>query len=662
MSDYTFIIDDVPARVKVPTISIIPPPTTQHPSYKLVGRNTTDTFTNKTLTSPTNNVAANSLLVGNDIVTVNGTVNPGDVLTAVDSTHASFLPSSGGGGGPSASATQIVYVRGGGSNITGDGTITKPYASITYAMSTITDALWEKRYMIDLGPGNWADNFSWKAWVFIRGSTTLATRLTGTIDINDPSWAVAGSHSDERSGGLNLNFSGTMTLDFAAVSSLYGKFYFWQCNMNNLLLITGFHPVNQVIAENGFWFSGITVSGCNVTFNAVDGQGGTVTMNSSPTASAFTAYGGGQLGNLVVNYVSDLAPVTTLIDSPVLGNITLSGAGVVLSATNSSLPVQGNIILNGGASLTRLTDAYSLGYSPTVPSNWLVVPNNVTTALDTLATTTFIDSNTHIVDIIDNTKRLGFDVGGTSGTTTTLATQQTTNKIITTPDIAGTLLVSETGTEIVYIGGPTTALHGSGSGVQYSSIVSSRAQYRCNQYGNATGVPGISTFKSRGATLGSLAPVQVGDVIYRATAVGVTDNLSIPLSGLISINVNAVPVGQGYIGTDYELQLVSVDGPANGRRVVYMLDSEGRQRFLETTSPGSHTTVPSGVVTLVGGVATVLNSKIPANARIMLTIQPGTAPLGTVYVSNITLNTSFTITSTNAGDTCNVYYRISIPL
>lgn len=280
---------------------------------------------------------------------------------------------------------------------------------------------------------------------------------------------------------------------------------------------------------------------------------------------------------------------------------------------------------------------------------------------------TIADNQFTIVDAIDATKQLQFDVQGSTATVTTFITNPTVNRNLITPDIDGTILVAQTGTNEVFIGGPTGPLHGSGSGIQYSTDVASRAQIRFNQYGNNTGVPGISTFKSRSAVIGGLTPVQPGDVIFRATAVGVTDNLSIPLSGLISINVapSGVPVGQGYIATDYELQLVSLDGPANGRRVVYKMTSEGVQELLETTSAGSHTTVPTGVVTLNGtGNATVLNSKIPANARILLTVQPGVGPTGTVYVSAITPNTSFTITS-NAGASdagVIVYYQIYIPL
>jgi len=294
----------------------------------------------------------------------------------------------------------------------------------------------------------------------------------------------------------------------------------------------------------------------------------------------------------------------------------------------------------------------------------------------------------------------------------------------------------------LFMGAPMT-LHGSGSGVQYSSTVASRAQYRVNQYGNATGVPGISTFKSRGATIGSLAPVQVGDVIFRDTAVGVTDNLSIPLSGMISVNVTSVPVGAGYIGTEYEIQLTPDVGPANSRRPVFKVNGYGWPRLLEPTSTNPQSapkTPPSGIATLAaqtasitnvsgsgtvvtytaansytagqtvtitgvnpgsynlvnvliatasatqftvnnaaggafvaGGTATVAaatiaNIHMPANGRVLLTVQPPNPPLGTSWVSNITTGDDvsvggFTISSTNTSDVgLNVYYQLWYPL
>jgi hypothetical protein len=279
----------------------------------------------------------------------------------------------------------------------------------------------------------------------------------------------------------------------------------------------------------------------------------------------------------------------------------------------------------------------------------------------------FQDSNFSVVDATDQTKSVKFDVQGSTSTTTTIVTNPTVNRNFITPDIDGKAIVEQTGTNMVFIGGPVGQLHGSNAGIQYSTDVTNRAQIRLNLYGANGGGPGMTSFKSRSNVYGGLAPIIPGDSIYRLTAIGVTDNLSIPLSGSISINVptNGVPVGQGYIATEYELQLVSLDGPSNGRRVVHKITSEGVPQLLETTSPGSHTTVPSGLITLGGaGNIIVPNNKIPSNARIILTVQPGPAPIGNIYVSNITPNTSFTITSTaGGGDTgVNVYYQIYIPL
>lgn len=348
-----------------------------------------------------------------------------------------------------------------------------------------------------------------------------------------------------------------------------------------------------------------------------------------------------------------------------------------------------NLLVTGDTQLNNLSVAgdieitgnLSIPDSLTIPGNLTVggnehVDGNLTVD-GTINSTggfsgTFKDTAFAIVDATDSTKQLRFDVQGNPGTTTTIITNPTSNRSLTTTNYDGTFLAvtNDPAGGQVFINSDT-ALLSSNSGIQYSTTSASRAQIRLNQFGANAGVPGVSTFKSRGTTIGSsgssLAPVQPGDVIFRDTAVGVTSNLSIPLSGFISINVPAggVPAGQGYIATEYEIQLVSLDGPANGRRPVFKVSSEGVIELLEATSAGSHTTLPTGVVTLgAAGTATVLNSKIPANARITLTIQPGPVPVGTVYVSAITPNINFTIAS-NAGAAdagLKVYYQIYIPL
>lgn len=197
--------------------------------------------------------------------------------------------------------------------------------------------------------------------------------------------------------------------------------------------------------------------------------------------------------------------------------------------------------------------------------------------------------------------------------------------------------------------GRTVADNGSNAGFQYTSLVANRAQTRLTQYGANAGVPGISTLKSRGATIGTLAPVAVGDVIFGITAVGVTDNLSIPLSGVNQCVVSSVPAAAGWIGTEWIWQDVSKNGPANGRRTVFKIDSEGVPHLYEqNTVMAQLQDGTAGLATLDGaGNATVPNVNTSVTSRITLTIQDGTGvvPTGFVYVSARVAGTSFTISS-----------------
>jgi hypothetical protein len=329
---------------------------------------------------------------------------------------------------------------------------------------------------------------------------------------------------------------------------------------------------------------------------------------------------------------------------------------LVLRQTNNndaSEPGQNTLVVSDGTiPATVAGDLYLIPYGSTP----------IDLSHPTIAGGNLIDNQTFIVDATDPTKRLGFDINGSPGTTTSIITNSTVNRSIGLGDIDGTVLVQNP-SEFVFIGQPGV-FQGSNAGIQHSSLVATRPSYRSNQYGNNTGIPGATGFKSRSTSLGGLAPVQVGDSIYGITAIGVTDNLSIPLSGLLRCEVSSVPAGQGWIGTQWTFRNVSNNGPSNGQRNVFQIDSEGILRLRETAA-WAGTYPASGVVLLSGaGAATVANGVIPSNARVMTTVQPGQAPAGMIWCSSIISNTSFTITST-AGATDNgvsVYYQIYAPL
>ena len=344
---------------------------------------------------------------------------------------------------------------------------------------------------------------------------------------------------------------------------------------------------------------------------------------------------------------------------------------------NTNVPVKGPI------TTLLLDNADGVNYVSTNPTGWTTnfggtPPTNVSQALDLIVTGElngiFKDSVFTVVAATDATKKVVFSVQGNSGSTTTILTNSSYNRVISTPDYNGILIAAATdqGSTFgqVFIGAnasiPFPPGTPSNAGLQYSSSVSNRGQIRVNQFGNNVGIPGITSFKSRGTNVGDMVGVTDLDVIFRVTAEGVTTAGNTPLSGLISINV---PTGgtanPAFIATEYELQLVSLNSTlVNSRRVVYKINAEGTHMLRETAAFSGQTS-PSGVVTLGGGATVaVANANIVSNSRVLLTIQPSAAPpVGVIYVASITAGVGFTITSTSGADVGqNVYYQHFIPI
>lgn len=382
--------------------------------------------------------------------------------------------------------------------------------------------------------------------------------------------------------------------------------------------------------------------------------------------------------------------------------ITIDGVDQTNLSTSGSLTgSQININNEGSLILKDSTNSHFIGLKAAtvlgVDTTWTLPATDGTTGqlLQTngagalFFSGNLIDTATHIVDVGTGTKRLDFNmIGGTSGTGTTIETIQTADRNFILPDVDG-LAVVERQTPAdgrVIIGANNVNLRGrakvqntafENSDVAPSTLYS-LAQYRCNQFGDSAAAPGLGCFKSRSAITNvgaNMGPVKLNDHILDITASGVTSGLASlgePISGWISIQVSSVPVGApgfGWIGTDYQLELVSKNGGQNAKRPVFRVSSEGIVQLRESISPKPAPAVNdqplAGLATLPGllvNTVTVANTTLPADARILLTVQPGTAPAGQIYVSLITPNTSFDITSTNPADTCTVYYQIWQPI
>lgn len=202
-----------------------------------------------------------------------------------------------------------------------------------------------------------------------------------------------------------------------------------------------------------------------------------------------------------------------------------------------------------------------------------------------------------------------------------------------------------------FFGNQSGTLHGSNAGMQYSSLVANRAQLRCNAYGAHVGVPGITGFKSRGLTIGALAAVAPGDVLWRATAIGVcADNASIPLSGLLSFVATTVAAAR--IGCDLQVQQSPSTGP---QRITWTFDGETGDllgavngAIVRETLGGQSIGLGPKIVTWLPGGAPIPPATLPPNT---VTTWAGVMALLTATTGQLTvaLDTSLGPCVTPAG-------------
>jgi len=88
--------------------------------------------------------------------------------------------------------------------------------------------------------------------------------------------------------------------------------------------------------------------------------------------------------------------------------------------------------------------------------------------------------------------------------------------------------------------------------------------------------------------------------------------------------------------------------------VTYIASAE-----IERAELSEATNAMQGLAALgVGGIVTIPNTSVDGTSRIIITVQPGPTPGGTIWISAITPGVSFTIQSTNDSDTCNVAWQI----
>lgn len=245
---------------------------------------------------------------------------------------------------------RIYHVSKAGSDVTGDGSSTNPFASLPVAMAAIpADAAPAKRYAIQVDPGTYSEAFALKANVIVVGTHDLLCRLSGAISL-DSTWTPAG---DNRSGFQNITFATVaQTFNMASVSANEGKLILTNCTFNARLTLTAFSNINQADIRQCRFLGGYTQTGFTTICNASLFQnGGTLVLNERVGGNTILGlYGGDADGSLSCTTTGGLVYCELGAFSLVSGPLNLTGAVTFVASPGSLPPV---INLAGGATDPR---------------------------------------------------------------------------------------------------------------------------------------------------------------------------------------------------------------------------------------------------------------------------------------------------------------------
>jgi hypothetical protein len=249
---------------------------------------------------------------------------------------------------------QTKVVSKGGNDATGDGTLTKPYATIAAAMASITDATPSKRYAIKVEAGAYTEGaLTLKPNVFVIGDLKEAVRVTATSVAMDASFS-ANSGADNRSGMARIILTGACNFDWNAVTSAAGKLYFTEVFFNSAVTMNGY---NNAIAQAAFdscqFFGSLTVSGINVGTFKDNICFGNVTLNQHPNggmATILSAFGGHIGGTLTLTTTVDNfgRRCSAFLRGMYIENLVVNGVSSYADADLISQGKSAPQLLNGG--------------------------------------------------------------------------------------------------------------------------------------------------------------------------------------------------------------------------------------------------------------------------------------------------------------------------
>lgn len=365
--------------------------------YIMMGHQTHDTFLNKTIIDPSNDIAATKLTNGTTVTAMNATSIPavGKALVVLPDGTLGW-----GSSQPAVSASHVVYVSKAGNDTTGTGTSDAPFLTINAALTSITTASATNKFVINIGPGQFDEvgNIVLKPWVFLNGSGRLSTKISSTL--NTITVSSAFNTGTIEYGLKNLSITGTTTIsvDLILIGGT-GAVTFFAESVNGVTMTYGGRTTSDVINVWDSEFSGAVeldsattvVKNCYIggllTFQDLNIGATTVTASDNFIVGGltFTQHGTGNsfVGRLSNNHIG--------------GALTLAGTGsLTVAADVSTLSAASVSVVS--ATLTKQSPSVMVTYTAAAPTHWATsAPVDVQTAIDRMSSLLYtLNTNTPI--------------------------------------------------------------------------------------------------------------------------------------------------------------------------------------------------------------------------------------------------------------------------
>lgn len=302
---------------------------------------------------------------------------------------------SGGGGGGSLNPTisQNVYVAQLGNDVTGNGTLGNPYATISHAITTITDASSSKYYTINISNGIYNEgSITIIPYIWIKGEEASNTILQNTnlylsvdFSIGDPQ--MIGIENITFSGfapGIFFNNMNNTTVYLSNIISQAMDILIIN-NINTTIYVDNIKIYNYGGVGNLFFDCTAYISNSYITYFIVGSSIINTDVNiynSFLNRVNFTDNGNTNNVNI------------TLYGSQITNQMVLQNNNYLFISCDSDCILTDNIINSGMTPgvITNLSNCKYMNYIPSGDATWPTNPGIVSTALDLLASKQFMYS------------------------------------------------------------------------------------------------------------------------------------------------------------------------------------------------------------------------------------------------------------------------------